>query len=360
LVLRRPGGELWLDGQTEIGYYGGHDALDVRIRLKDWPAPDIVKAMEWRLDLTGLLSGEATVQGRRRAPSGSSRIVATEGRYYGIPYADLKVEARWRGPLAEVTSGAARIGGGTVRFRGSLTDDGVYDGSAEADNVELEGVVPPLGPQLRWGGRVSGNALLQGTLARPRLRAGLSSPRLFVGDEGLGALEATLSGSGDGRVSLAADCRSPRVDLHVEGGVAAPSPHQADLAVRARDTSLDPFLRLVAPALPSAVGIVATGEAQLRGPLLTPRALGLAATVSALEIHLPEYPIRNREPLRVAVAGGRLELRAFQRGPTSCSRGERPSRTTALSPSACAGRPICAPSPRSRGGCVAAGRPSSP
>jgi len=44
LVLRRAGGDLWLDGKTETGETKGKDAVDVRVRFREWPAAD------WRSD----------------------------------------------------------------------------------------------------------------------------------------------------------------------------------------------------------------------------------------------------------------------------------------------------------------------
>src|SRR5205085_7831596 len=106
----------------------------------------------------------------------------------------------------------------------SVTDDGIYDGRAHAEGLDLAALVPASGARPAWSGRLSGRMVLQGTLARPRLQAELSAPRLFLGDEGIGALEARLTGAGDGRVALEARCRSPRVDVAATGqvGVAAP------------------------------------------------------------------------------------------------------------------------------------------
>ena len=44
--------------------------------------------------------------------------------------------------MAEVTRGEVRLGGGTVAFRGSVTDDGVYDGSGEMEGVDLGALAP--------------------------------------------------------------------------------------------------------------------------------------------------------------------------------------------------------------------------
>jgi translocation and assembly module TamB len=312
LVVSRGGAELWLDGLVENGFFGGQDALDARIRLKGWPAEDIVKAMSWDLDLTGALTGEATFKGRRSRPEGSAALSAANGRYYGIPFDEARVKTEWLGSVTAVTEGEAKLGGGRLSFGGSVTDDGVYDGTAELQGVDAAALLPPAKPALAIGGRLNGRVLLQGTMGRPRLRAALSSARLFVGDEGLGALEANFTGMGDGRVAVDAKCRSARVDLALHGFVGAAAPHAADLRVVSTNTSLDPFLRAVYPSLPPLLGVIVTGELGLRGPLGSPKALAGEATLSDLSLLFPEYPVKSREPVRLELANGALTLRALR------------------------------------------------
>ncbi len=308
LVLRKDAGEIRWEGRTEIGWFGLRDAVTGRARASSWPVEDLVTFMEWDVKATGLLTGEADVRGRRSMPEGEAKGEARGGRHYAIPYDEARIESRWKGHVAEVTRGEVLIGGGTLTFRGSVTDDGAYDGSGEMEGVDLGALAPPPFPGVAFGGRLSGRLEMQGTLARPRLHASLSSTRLFLGDEGIGAVEARLAGTGDGRVTVDGHCRSARVDLALAGTVGALPPYAVDLTLSARSTSLDPFLRAVAPALPAALALVASGEVRLRGPLETPAGIRAEAVVSDLQLLLPDFPIQAREPVRVTFSGGRLEL----------------------------------------------------
>ena len=310
LELRKGDAELWWDGRSEIGWYGVRDALSGQARVRDWPVEDIVRFMRWRVKASGLLSGRARVEGRRSAPEGEARITAGSGSWYGVPFEKAAITARWRGRLAEVAAGEVTLGGGRFAFHGSVTDDGVYDGSAELEGVDVGAVVPARGG-VALSGRLSGRLVLQGTLARPRLRASVVSPRLFFADEGLGALEATLRGSGDGEIRLESRCRSARVDLTLTGDVAASAPYVAALELAARSTSLDPFLRAVGVPLPATFGVVASGDVLLRGPLAQPAALRAEATLPELRLLVPDYTIGAREPLRFAFADGRLRVEDF-------------------------------------------------
>ncbi|HSD67189.1 MAG TPA: translocation/assembly module TamB domain-containing protein, partial [Vicinamibacteria bacterium] len=311
LVLRKGAGEIVWNGRSEIGWFGLRDALDGRARATAWPAEDLVTFMEWDVVATGVVTGEAAVRGRRSAPEGEAKGSARGGRYYAIPYEEARIESRWKGRVAEVTRGEVRLGKGTVAFRGSVTDDGVYDGTGEMEGVDLGALVPGPVPAASFGGRLAGRLEMQGTLVRPRLRATLTSPRLFLGDEGIGALEARLVGTGDGRVVIDGSCRSARVDVAVAGALGTFPPYAADLTLSARSTSLDPFLRAVQPALPAALALVATGDVRVRGPLQTPEGIRAEAVVPELQLLLPDFAVRSREPAQLTFSGGRLELADF-------------------------------------------------
>lgn len=309
LVVRRPGGELSLAGPMETGLLGEQDAVDVRLRWAGWPAADFARALEWELPVEGLTSGRADVRGRRSDPRGEAHVTSATGRYSGVPFSDLQIHSVLRGSVTEVKTGRARLGGGTLDFHGTVTDDGIYDGEAQLTGVDVAEVLPPLGRDARWSGRVSGHAVLQGTLARPRLQGEINSPRLFLGDEGVGAFEATLLGEGDGVIALDARCRSARVDVSLAGTVSAAAPYPARLRLQATHTSIDPFLRALYGELPAPVEIVASGSATITGPLQEPRALLAEASIEELQLNVPEYPVRNQGPIRLAVRAGQLELR---------------------------------------------------
>src|SRR5262249_51659263 len=133
LVLRRPGGELWIDGTVQTGDFGKDDAVDARVRIVNWPAADLVKALAWEVDVDGLVSGEAARSGRRSDPHGTAHLTSPSGRYYGVPYEAVEVRSELRGRVTEVKEGRARVGGGAVEFAGTVTDDGIYDGRVHMD-----------------------------------------------------------------------------------------------------------------------------------------------------------------------------------------------------------------------------------
>ncbi len=311
LVLRKSGGEIWWDGRNEIGWLGQRDAMRGRLRLSSWPVEDLVRFMEWRIVARGRASGEANVEGRRSAPEGDSRLTVEDGRYFSVPFRSARIESRWDPRVAEVVSGEVLLGGGRARFRGTLDDAGVYDGSGEMQGVDLGALLPAASAGVTYSGPLDGRLVMHGTLSRPRLRASLRSPHLFVGDEGIGSLGLDLVASGDGQLGIDGHCRSGRVDLTLAGAVATTSPYQAALTLSARSTSLDPFLRVLQPGLPQALSVIASGAIRIAGALETPAALTAETSFSSLELQSPEFSVRASEPVAVSYADGRLDLRRF-------------------------------------------------
>ena len=310
LVLHKGDAELWIDGRFEAGEYGARDGVDVRVRLARWPIEDLVQALDWDQRWEGPVSGQATVTGRRSLPWGTVALTGERGRYWGVPYENLRLDSLLQGDRVQADHGEAAIGGGLVRFAGVHTDAGEYDGTLEAQEVEIGDLLPPARGDVRWGGRVSGSAQLKGTLEKPALKATLTSRRLFLGDEGVGALQAELLGHGDGDVGVRARVRSPRTDVALEGRVGASAPYPAAFSANARDTSFDPLLQaLLAPSARMWPAIVASGDLTLAGPLADPAALRLTLRVPDVQLQIPDYPVRNDGLLVVEVAGGALAVR---------------------------------------------------
>ncbi|HUG53093.1 MAG TPA: translocation/assembly module TamB domain-containing protein [Vicinamibacteria bacterium] len=312
LVLRRPGGELWVDGRVETGDYGDADGIDARVRIVSWPGADLVKALQWDVPFEGLVSGEAALTGRRSDPHGTAHLSSASGRYFGVAFEDLDVRSVLRGRVTEVTAGRARVGGGPVEFAGVVTDDGIYDGRAHAEDVDVSSLLPADTSYPAWGGRVSGSVVLQGPLARPRVEGKVRSARLSLAGESLGAMEGTFAGTGDGMVGLDARCLAPGLDLVLGGRVGVARPYLADLTATTLQTSLDPLLRAAGTDVPAGVGVVATGAVRLRGPLSSPRDLVAEAEVQELAITLPDYPVRNRAPVRLRVADATLYVQRLE------------------------------------------------
>ena len=99
----------------------------------------------------------------------------------------------------------------------------------------------------------------------------------------------------------------------LRGSIAAAAPYLADLRLESRGTSLDPFLRAAVPSLPAPLGVIVTGQVAATGPApLAPRRSPARPCFSDVSLLFPEYPVKNREPVRLELANGALRLRALR------------------------------------------------
>jgi autotransporter translocation and assembly factor TamB len=308
LFVHRASGELTLDGNMETGSYGDRDGLDVKVQLRGWPVEDLVRAFHWDTDVSGPVTGQASVHGRRSAPQGSVRATVGPGRYYGLAFEALEAESALRGRVTEVPKARARLGGGEVLIRGVFTDDETYDGRAIVRNVDLAGLIQGPPEWASWAGQLSGDLTLQGTFARPRLHGTLSSPGLRWGDIDLGGTQIVLHANGEPSLAVGVTCGPRRDTLVATGQIGTLAPHLSQIEASLDNAALAPLLRQFVPELSDAVALATTARLTLRGPLSEPRQLIGEATIADLQLLLPDYPIRNRGPVQLSLHEGRLAL----------------------------------------------------
>jgi autotransporter translocation and assembly factor TamB len=305
LRLERDAGVLSMTGRVATGYWGEGDGVDLEARFLSWPAEDFVTAFAWDLELTGRVTGEARVRGRRSAPEGFVQVREGEGLYYGIPFDELEAESLLGGFDFAISRGRARVGGGELSFRGTLTDTGLWDGALEGRDVELE----QLGLPAAIAGRVAGEATLQGTLERPRGLARLTATDVRLEGAPVGAITASLHAPGDGRVTLRA--LAPEGNLSLAGSAESAAPYEGELRLEATGTRLDPYARSLGARLPQDAQLVATGELRVTGPLGVPEQLRGEAALSELRVEIPDYPMRNRAPVAIRLDRGTVSIDSF-------------------------------------------------
>ena len=207
------------------------DAMDVQLRLKDWPAADLVQG-------PGLGSRRRRARsparrpsaGRRSAPDGEARVTSRGGRYYGVPTTSPGGDALGTGGRPRSRRGPRARGRRPLAFRGSLTDDGVYDGEAEVTERRAgASSSTSLPPDVALRRPALGTRPAPGD-ARPAPphRDACARPRVFLGDEGVGALEARLRGTGDGAGRRSRPAAAPRAwTSSCRGKVGAAAPYEA-------------------------------------------------------------------------------------------------------------------------------------
>ena len=310
LVLRKGAGEIRWEGRAEIGWFGLRDALEGRARASSWPVEDLVTFMEWDVVATGLVTGEAQrprpAQRPARARRRARRAAAATTRF---PTTSARIESRWKGRVAEVTRGEVRLGGGTVAFRGSVTDDGVYDGAGEMEGVDLGALAPApvAGRRLRRPAlrppRDAGHARRGPACARASPRpASSSATRASAPSRRASWGPATAGSRSTGAAAPPAwTWRSPAPWApRRPTRRSSPSPRDRRASTPSSARCSRPFPRR-SPSWPPG-RCASTARSQ------TPAEIRAEAVVPDLQLLLPEFPLRASEPVRLTFSGGRLEL----------------------------------------------------
>jgi autotransporter translocation and assembly factor TamB len=134
---------------------------------------------------------------------------------------------------------------------------------------------------------------------------------LFVADEGIGQVSGTLSLRGDLLTLSELNAQSHRLSVTGQGRLALTPEEDVDLTLHFSDTSLDPYIRLVAGFSPFNT-IIADGTIRASGELADIDHLVVEATVDKLQLKLFDYPATNDGPIQLALNQHVVEARRFK------------------------------------------------
>jgi autotransporter translocation and assembly factor TamB len=188
------------------------------------------------------------------------------------------------------------------------------------------------------GGRVSGDLAIAGSLEKPRVTGELRASDLVAFGAALKRLDVTLSPAAEGRVAAAArlgeltvgawrlegakfdavlsgndvsaegEAFDGRLRLRATGSLAGPRPFDATLSLDALD--LAALFR--AAGGPADLAGTATGTVRVHGSASDLSGLGAEVNLATFEAKHPRWGVRAEEPVRVVVAGGRLDVRSLR------------------------------------------------
>jgi hypothetical protein len=137
---------------------------------------------------------------------------------------------------------------------------------------------------------------------------------LFIADEGVGPVSAKLVVKDNVLTFERLNAASSRLLVFGSGSIAMNDAYDSDLLFRFQETSLDPYLHLVAPSYSTYTPMIVSGSMQVRGPLADWTHLLVDMTLDSTQIRLFEYELTNDGPIRLTFEDnmfkiGRLHLK---------------------------------------------------
>lgn len=294
LVAVRGAARAEMSGLSRLGAVGIDDAIDLNMKVRDWPSKDLLTVVDSTLDIEAPISGSIRLLGTRAKPLGQASLKSAAGKAAGVLFGRADLDLRFEGEALRVESLAATLGGGELKAKGLLTEEAgiqAFSGLVELNEVELSdlGLQNTAAPMI--GGHVNGSVTLGGPIERPRIAAHLESKRIFYGDEGVSGMTLDINGAGDGVLNVTARSDSPRFSAAITGTIEATTPYQSQLEAKLERVRVDPVLRALGSRFENAVVITAAANARIEGPLAEPESIVAQVRDTQLRVAVPEYSI---------------------------------------------------------------------
>ena len=306
--------EIRADGQFSLGFprRDNGDEIDARIRVTRWPMVDLRHA--FNLDdypVEGTVSGEYQLYGKYQTPFGFGRLNIEQGTAYGETFDTATASLRFEG------NGVRLDGIGIKKSTGGVTGaawvgwDGTYSFNSDGARIPVESLVTVAFPTAPLSGRLQFTATGAGTFDEPRYDVKLAVDDLFAGDEGIGQLSGRLNLRGE-LLTLDLEAASPRLVVSGSGRIALTPEMDAELTVRFRETSLDPYLRFFEPRLSPFTTAIVGGTMRVVGELTNLDHLVVDARVEQADLKLFDYRLSNAGPIELTLDRNTLQVGRFQ------------------------------------------------
>jgi TamB, inner membrane protein subunit of TAM complex len=312
-TMRSGEGEIRADGQFSLGYprRDGGDEIDARIRVTRWRLAELRHA--FNLDeypIEGTVSGEYQLYGKYQTPLGFGRLNIQKGTAYGETFEVATAALRFEGNGVRLDGIEIKKSTGGLTGAAWIGWDGTYSFNADGARIPVESLVSVAYPKAPLSGRLQFNATGAGTFEEPRYDIKLGVDDLFAGDEGIGQLSGRLTLRGE-LLTLDLEAASPRLVVSGSGRIALTPEMDAELTVRFRETSLDPYVRFFEPRLSPFTTAIVGGTMRVVGELSNLDQLVIDTRVEQLDMKLFDYRVRNEGPIELTLDQNRLEIGAF-------------------------------------------------
>jgi translocation and assembly module TamB len=303
-VIRDGSSEIRTTGRFSLGYprRDGGEELNARFSVNGRDLADLRRAFsldDYRLE--GRFSGDFHLYGRYERPFGFGRMSVNEGVAYGESFDHFESELRFEGAGVRLDGASIRKGEGVLTGAAFIGwTGGTYSFNADGRRLPIERIDSIRVDRAPLSGLLDFSAEGSGTFDEPRYDVEIEVADLFMADEGVGAVTATLAVRGD-LLTVAMDAASPRLTVSGTGRVSLNEQYDTEATFRFTDTSLDPYLRIFEPRLSPFTTAVASGAIRVVGELGDVNHLLVDGTVDTLRLGLFDYPLSNAGPLRVAL-----------------------------------------------------------
>ncbi len=296
-----PTSTIQADGLFSLGYprKDGGQEIDAHVRVVDWPMVDFRHAFnldDWPVDGT-IGAADIRLTGAYTGPFGSGTLRIDKGVAWGETFETGAGSLTFNGTGLQISRIVLAKGPGRVDGSALIEWDDTYSFDAQGAKIPVESLTSIAIPKAPLSGVLQFSASGAGTFASPSYEFKGRVGDLFVGDEGIGAVSGVLQVHDKTLVIPQLDASSVRLQVSGSGSIALDSAYDASLMLRFTDTSIDPYVRYLAPSLAPKISpytrATVSGSLQIQGELKNPDALGVIARIDEAHLTLFDYGIHN-------------------------------------------------------------------
>ena len=290
----------------------GRDEINARFRVTRRDLDSLRHAFQIdEYPLSGRLTGEFRLTGERRRPIGVGAITIDEGIAYGEPIQKATASLRFDGTGVRLDGIEIAKGTGAITGAAFIGWDSTYSFNVDGRRIPADQIAFLTYSKVPLSGTVELSASGNGTFDVPRNDYKLRITDLSVAQDVVGQVTGDLTLRGTD-LSGQVDAASPRLTMTGTGRISLAPDADSEVTLRFRDSSVDQYLRLFVPKLPASTTAVASGTMHLAGTLSNLDRLVAEATVDSLDMRLFDFAVKNAAPIRLALAGGLVNVQDLQ------------------------------------------------
>ena len=310
-----PGAVIRTDGRYSLGYKPGQEEMNATVRIEHWPLEDLKLPFEltdWPIDGTaGLIALKLSGPYRELVGGGQMRIdnAVAWGEPFDRATGDLLFEGDGlRINRIEMTKGPGRVLGNAWIGWAQGALPARYSFTASGERIPIESLKRFQVPQAPLTGTMQFTVSGAAPFAAPVYEFDGRIIDLYAGDEGIGQVRAHLTVRDNILTIDRLDAASPRLQVFGSGSIAMNDAYDSQLFFRFTDSSLDPYIKFLAPGLSPYARAIISGSVNVNGPLSTPTDLVVTANIAEATVTLVNYDLKNDAPMTIVFEENSIKI----------------------------------------------------
>lgn len=305
------------DGRFMLGTDPAHlaEEINAKIRVQNWPMEDLRHAFgldDWPVDAIAT-DVSVNVHGPYARMLGSGTMTLDHGEAWHEEFQHATGDLTFTGDGLGIANIHMTKGPGTISGSADIKwSDASYSFNAEGRGVPVESLENFQIPQAPLTGIMHFTAEGSAPFASPQYAFTVDIPDLYIGGEGIGVFSGHASVADNVLTIDRLDTSSPRLQGTASGRIALDDQYDAELTLGIVNSSVDPYLRLLAPAMSGVNRIELTGSARISGPLADYAHLLVDTTITAGTVTLFDYALTNDGPVHFTFEDNAMKIGRFQ------------------------------------------------